>query len=125
MCLFHNKSRSSEKEPFMTHDGRNNLPVKWHEFEMDGWGDEVGKNGWERRDDLFVIDVPCPRCGHGVGLAIPVGIATLLGSDFQRCSCPEPHAGRPENKVGCGAYGRVDNPPNAISLEQGEDRHGC
>lgn len=109
----------------MTRDCRAVNPKEWCEFEMEGWGEEVGKNGWERRRDLFVIEATCPRCRHGFELAIPVGIGTLMESDIQRCSCSEAHHGRPAGKVGCGAYGRVVNPPDAISLAQEVGDNGC
>lgn len=61
---------------------------------------------------LQVLRGPCPRCNVTIDVPIVRAIVKGLNSTTTSpddvepviCTCEEPHEGRPEGRVGCGAY---------------------
>ncbi|MBE8475991.1 hypothetical protein [Streptomyces justiciae] len=62
---------------------------------------------------LRILCGPCPRCSAPID--IPLFQETVKGTrshpstatsgiETVMCTCQEPHEGRPEGRVGCGAY---------------------
>jgi hypothetical protein len=66
---------------------------------------------WLDRGREWVLQGPCPRCGHEISKAIPedVWIAEDLRAGpvtlVVACNCSHVHPGRPEGRTGCGLYG--------------------
>lgn len=69
----------------------------------------------EYRPGILTLRGPCPRCGAIIEIPVvgqvvkgvtPEALSFGEASEWEPviCTCEEPHEGRPEGRVGCGAY---------------------
>jgi hypothetical protein len=70
----------------------------------------------EYKVGVLTLRGPCPRCGAMIEIPVVNRVVRAVGqvaaasprqaSDGEPviCTCEEPHDGRPEGQVGCGAY---------------------
>lgn len=70
----------------------------------------------EQQMGVLSLRGPCPRCGSVIEILVVDHIVRRMGRPADEpdaaaanvepviCTCDEPHEGRPEGRVGCGAY---------------------
>lgn len=97
----------------MTQDSSEN--IQYDERADEGWAEVVGSAfSWQDREGTWVLHGSCPRCGHEMYKAFAAetwltdeargGTRTVVVT----CNCTQQHVGRPDGRLGCGAYGGLE-----------------